>query len=188
MGKERPRGAGSARRAGSPYPKADFWPRFLAKLADVLVAGAFAYFVPHAGPVLALIFLLLADALPNGQSPGKRLLSVKVVHVPSRRPCNVRQSIVRNLPITVAAAFLMNPFLAFVAVPVILFELFMVQTDGLGIRIGDVFADTQVVDTKVPLAAVDPVRRLSRAARAALTPVEGETADVHPSAVRGSRA
>ena len=39
--------------------------------------------------------------------------------------------------------------LLLVGVPVIAFEAWMVWTDRLGIRIGDIFADTQVVDAKV---------------------------------------
>jgi len=34
-------------------------------------------------------------------------------------------------------------------VPIVGFEAYMIFTDRLGIRIGDVFADTQVVDAKV---------------------------------------
>lgn len=172
----RPKGNGSdpsARRGGSPYPKVEFWPRVLAKTADALVAGLFAWLVPVVGSVMAVAYLLLCDGLPNGQSPGKRLLGVKVVHVPTRRSCTVRPSVVRNLPVAAAAAFLLNPYLAIVAVPIVLFELYMAYTDALGIRIGDVFADTQVVDAKIPLEAPQPVAR--RFPRRALQAEVGET-------------
>jgi hypothetical protein len=36
-----------------------------------------------------------------------------------------------------------------VGLPIIAFEAYMVWSDRLGIRIGDIFADTQVVDAKV---------------------------------------
>ena len=149
----------SARRGGSPYPKVEFWPRLLAKAADALVALLFAWLVPAIGGAMAIAYLLFCDALPNGQSPGKRLLGVKVVHVPTRQSCTVRPSVIRNLPIAIAGALLLNPFLAIVAVPIVLFELYMAYTDALGIRIGDVFADTQVVDAKIPLEAPEPVGR-----------------------------
>ena len=156
------RGAGngsvrSARRGGSPYPKAELAPRVLAKAADLLVAGLFAWLVPTAGGVVGVVYLLLADAMPNGQSPGKRLLGVKAVHVPTRRPCDVRASIIRNFSVALAFGLALNPILALVAVPVALFELYMLATDPLGVRIGDVFADTQVIDGKVPLDAAVPV-------------------------------
>ncbi len=176
-----PRGNGSdssARRGGSPYPRVEFWPRLLAKIADALVALLFAWLVPAVGVAMAVAYLLFCDALPNGQSPGKRLLGVKVVHVPTRRSCTVRPSVIRNLPIAVAAAFLANPYLAIVAVPIVLFEGYMAYSDPLGIRIGDVFADTQVIDAKVPLEAPEPVER--RYQRPARLPAEvGETARNH---------
>ena len=146
----------SARRGGSPYPKAELTPRVLARMADLLVAALFALLVPSVGGVVGIVYLLLADAMPNGQSPGKRLLGVKAVHVPTRRSCDVRASVIRNLPVAVAFGFALNPILALVAVPVALFELYMVATDPLGVRIGDVFADTQVIDGKVPLDATVP--------------------------------
>lgn len=106
---------------------------------------------------MAIVFLLLCDGLPNGQSPGKRLLGIKVAHVPTRRPCDLRSSAIRNLPVATAAAFLVAPYVAVVAVPIVLFELYMSYTDALGIRIGDVFADTQVIDAKISLEAEERV-------------------------------
>jgi uncharacterized RDD family membrane protein YckC len=162
----------SARRAGSPYPRAEIWPRILAKAADLLVAILFALIVPSVGGILGIVYLLLADAMPNGQSPGKRLLGIKAVHVPTRLSCNTRQSVIRNLPIAVAFGFALNPILALVAIPIALFELYMVATDPLGVRIGDVFADTQVIDGKVPLEANVPVHAGTMIRRVPLTTPE----------------
>jgi len=41
------------------------------------------------------------------------------------------------------------PVLFVVGLPILGFEAYMIFTDRLGIRIGDIFADTQVVDAKV---------------------------------------
>lgn len=130
--------------------------RLLAKSADLMVAVLFVAVVPTVGSLLALAFLLLVDGMPNGQSPGKRLMGVKAVHVPTRQGCSLRQSVIRNLPVAVAFGFAVNPFLLLVAIPVGLFELYMVATDPLGVRIGDIFADTQVIDGKIPLDATIP--------------------------------
>jgi uncharacterized RDD family membrane protein YckC len=151
-------------RKPSPYPRVEWASRFLARLADLLVAGLFAYLVPTVGPLLAVFFVLLADALPNGQSPGKRLVGIKAVHVPTRTPCGPRQSVLRNLTVAVAVAFLVTEFnalLAWLALPILLFEAYSAATDALGLRLGDVLADTQVIDGKVPFAtgvAGTPVR------------------------------
>jgi uncharacterized RDD family membrane protein YckC len=163
-------------RKGSPYPRVELLPRLLARAADLLVAGLFAYLVSGVGPLVGVFYVLVADGLPNGQSPGKRLLGIKAVHVPTRTPCNLRRSVLRNLPVALAFALTLNVFLALVAVPILLFEAYMTVTDPLGVRLGDVFADTQVIDAKVPFAtgAADPVRR-----RATLPAADvGEAADL----------
>lgn len=150
----------SARRQGSPYPKAELGPRIIARLLDLAVAGLFAW-MGLPGLLVALAYLLFADALPHGQSPGKRLMGLRVVHIPSRRPAGPVQAMVRNLPI--AACFALHPVLAgLLAIPVLGFELYMLYTDPLGIRIGDIFSDTQVIDAKVPLEAMQPTDLLVR--------------------------
>jgi uncharacterized RDD family membrane protein YckC len=150
-------------------------PRLLARTADLLVAGLFAYLVPTAGPLLAVFYVLLADGLPNGQSPGKRLLGVKAVHVPTRVPCGPRRSVVRNLPVAFALALVLalSPFLAWLAVPILLFEGWSAATDALGLRFGDVLADTQVIDGKVPFAAGAAARPVRRRAALPAADVEG---------------
>jgi uncharacterized RDD family membrane protein YckC len=44
----------------------------------------------------AFAYFLLADALPNGQSMGKRLLSIAAVDRNTRKGCSVSQSFTRN--------------------------------------------------------------------------------------------
>jgi uncharacterized RDD family membrane protein YckC len=55
-------------------------------------------------PALLFIigYLLFADALPRGQSLGKRLLGIAVVGEASHVPCSVFQSFVRNLVAPIA--------------------------------------------------------------------------------------
>lgn len=45
----------------------------------------------------AFVYILLADALPGGQSLGKRIVGIAVVKESSGQPCGVSQSLVRNL-------------------------------------------------------------------------------------------
>ena len=65
------------------------------------VLSAFVPAVTARGGFLAAFFagfayLLLADALPNGQSLGKRLLSIAVVDRKTREGCCISQSFTRN--------------------------------------------------------------------------------------------
>ncbi len=142
-----------ARREGSPYPKADLTLRVLARLGDFTVAFALSQTSPQVGPLLAAFYLLFADGLISGQSIGKKIFGVRTVIVPRRTPAGYRESVLRNAPFALVAVFYAVPVLwpvLFVAgVPIVAFEAWMVYTDRHGVRIGDIFADTQVVDAKV---------------------------------------
>lgn len=73
-------------------------------LAVRLTATALVTHVPDlttkgvnvAACIAAFAYLLLADALPNGQSIGKRVLSIAVVDRTSFRPATLAQSFTRN--------------------------------------------------------------------------------------------
>ncbi len=149
-----PSPARSARREGSPYPKASVLARVVGRLADVIVSLTLSSFAGVAGILAGLLYLLVADALGNGQSLGKRIAGVKVVHVPTRAPAALRESMIRNSPFALCYAFYAVPIVGWIllvvaGVPLLLFEAYMIYGDPLGVRIGDVFADSQVVDAKV---------------------------------------
>ncbi len=142
-----------ARREGSPYPKADLTLRGLARLVDLALAFGLAQAGHEAGPLLAVIYLLVADGLMHGQSIGKRLFGIRTMVVPRRVPAGYRESVLRNAPFALVALFYVVPLwwllLVVAGLPIVGFEAYMVITDRMGIRIGDIFADTQVVDAKV---------------------------------------
>jgi uncharacterized RDD family membrane protein YckC len=142
-----------ARPEGSPYPKADLTLRGLARLADFALAFVIAQSAPQVGPILAAFYLLVADGLMSGQSVGKRIFGVRTVVIPRRTPAGYHESLLRNAPFALVAVFwampLLWPMLFLAGLPIVGFEAYMIFTDRLGIRIGDVFADTQVVDAKV---------------------------------------
>lgn len=148
----------SARPEGSRYPKAELLPRLIARLTDFILAAFLPVAAGEAGMILAVLFLLFADGMLHGQSPGKKLLGLKVVHVPSGREVDYRESALRNFPFALAllASFVpaAGQFLAWTMGPALLvFEGWRVVSDTLGLRMGDLFAHTQVVDTKVVVGA-----------------------------------
>jgi len=142
-----------ARPEGSPYPKADLTLRGLARAADFTLAWIVAQSAPQIGPLLAAFYLLVADGLMSGQSVGKKIFGVRTVVVPRRVPAGWHESLLRNAPFALVAIFYAVPFLwpvlFVVGLPILGFEAYMIFSDRLGIRIGDIFADTQVVDAKV---------------------------------------
>jgi uncharacterized RDD family membrane protein YckC len=149
-------------RRESPYPKADLTLRGLARLADFALAIGAAQSLHEVGPVIAVFYLLIADGIFSGQSIGKKIFGIRTVVVPRRAPAGVRDSVLRNAPFALIALFYVVPLgwllLVVAGIPIVGFEAYMVFSDRLGIRIGDIFADTQVVDAKVLSAAAAPSR------------------------------
>jgi hypothetical protein len=142
----------------SPWPKADLTLRALARLADVGLAVGFAAAAPALGPILAAAYLLVADGLIHGQSIGKRLFGVRVMVRPSTpagrgRPAAYRESVLRNAPFALVSLFYGVVYfwvvLLLVGVPIVAWEAWRVWKDERGVRMGDLFADTQVVDGKI---------------------------------------
>ena len=149
----------AAKRAGSPYPKATLWMRLCARAVDLVIAYGIFFAAGHRfGPVLAILYVLFADGMLEGQSPGKRIFGVKVVHLPTRSPGRKRDSTLRNAPLALPILLEMMPevgLVAFCAGAAVIggVEAFRVLRDPLGMRFGDVWAETQVVDGKVVAAS-----------------------------------
>ena len=126
-----------------------------------MLAIAIANAAREAGPPLAALYLLFADGLMSAASRwASGLFGVRAVVLPPKGggtrgvPVGYRESVLRNAPFALVGLFygltLVGWVLLFVVgVPIIAFEAYMVWSDRLGIRIGDIFADTQVVDAKV---------------------------------------
>jgi uncharacterized RDD family membrane protein YckC len=139
---------------GSPYPKASLLLRGGARLVDLLIAFALYRSTGPAGIVIALLYLLFADGMLQGQSPGKKLFGVKVVFLPTRQGARHRDSVLRNSPLGLVIILGMMPDLglkAFIAGAVVIggIEAFKCWKDHLGLRLGDLWANTQVTDGKV---------------------------------------
>lgn len=82
----------------------------------------------YAGIVVASLYFLLSDGLPNGQSLGKRLLGIRVVDKVTHDSCTFVQSFLRN-----------------VTFPLGIFDWIFIFF-GSHRRLGDFFASTVVVE------------------------------------------
>lgn len=149
---------------GSPYPKASQWMRLGARVVDVAVAWGLYVGCGAAGGVMALLFLLLADGMFQGQSVGKRIFGVKVMHLPTRSAARHRDSTLRNAPLALIVLLGLMPaplgLGAFIAGLIVIggVEALRVVRDPLGWRLGDTWAQTQVVDGKVVVGATVAAR------------------------------
>ena len=121
-------------------PLASIGERFTAQFIDGLVAFAVGVAFYYTAKALSwpielmflgwLLYLLVCDALPGGQSLGKRFTKSSVVHVETEEPCRYWQSVVRNFPILVLG---------------VIDALFIVGKQRR--RLGDFLAKTKVVKT-----------------------------------------
>lgn len=100
------------------------------------------------------IYYLLQDGLWQGRTPGRRILGLTVVHLPSGNPCTRIQSAVRR-----------GASLAFLAIPLgVIADSILMLIDPAKRRPGDYYANTMVVS----LAEYEQVQSISREAEKAI--------------------
>ena len=63
-------------------------------LSDPLVGRDYAVYF---GGAVATVYFLFSDGLPNGQSFGKKLINIQVIHKETNEPCSMLQSFLRNI-------------------------------------------------------------------------------------------
>ena len=136
--------------------------RCMAKAIDMSAIFFLALILPYPiGVLLGFAYTLVHDGLFNGQSLGKRVFHLKavqagqevIVATPEMPACTVRESVIRNVPLGVATFFAIIPFwgwiiLVLLGVPLVLLEVYLMLTSPTGSRLGDVMADTRVVQLK----------------------------------------
>ena len=124
--------------------------RLIAKAIDLFIVLILSMLFYPIGLLFALIYMALADALHDGQSVGKRLMGFAVISLEDGKPCSVRQSVIRNLPILIPMAFAIIPLWGWIicsifAIPLTLLEIYLLFKLDSGHRLGDVMADTSVI-------------------------------------------
>ncbi len=137
-----------------PWPKASFFLRGGARALDLLIAWTLYYCTGPAGIVIALLYLLFADGMLAGQSLGKKAFGVKAIYLPTHQGTRHRDSVLRNAPFGLVIVLSMMPDLGMKAfgvgaVVVLTIETVHAWRDPSGLRLGDLWAQTQVIDGKV---------------------------------------
>ncbi len=124
--------------------------RLIAKSIDLFVVFCFSVLFFPLGLVLGVLYLSLSDGLLMGQSMGKRFMGFSVKSLEDGSPCSYKQSIIRNLPITIPLFFCVIPFWgwligALLGLMLIGLEVYLLYNLDSGHRLGDVMADTSVM-------------------------------------------
>ena len=127
--------------------------RIIAFLLDLLIYVAlwlFFYFNFHLGDyfswLLAGSYLLVKDGLVHGQSLGKLIVKLQVVDSKEKQPISLIASIERNAIFVLPNVFRFIPFLGtLLLIFVFAMECYLIFTHTSGIRWGDQFAKTEVI-------------------------------------------
>lgn len=122
--------------------------RTVAKILDAIIIAAAAEVVPNAGFYAGLAYLLIGDGLFGGKSLGKKLVGLRVVSAVSRKPCTIRDSIIRNGILGVAYLLSRAIWFGWVFVLLVLvFEFIVLLGSKDSMRLGDELAKTLVLET-----------------------------------------
>lgn len=124
--------------------------RILAKSIDLFIVLLLSFFFYPLGILLSVTYIGVADSLQNGQSVGKKFMGFAVISLEDGKPCTMKQSFVRNLPIIIPLVLAIIPFWGWIfslvlGLPLILMEIYLLYKLDSGHRLGDVMADTSVM-------------------------------------------
>jgi uncharacterized RDD family membrane protein YckC len=124
--------------------------RLIAKSIDLFIVLILALIYYPFGLLLAITYMVVSDSLQSGQSVGKKLMGFAVLSLEDGKPCSMKQSLVRNLPISVPLVFAIIPlwgwiFCLILLIPLCLLEVYLLFKLDSGHRLGDVMADTTVI-------------------------------------------
>lgn len=121
--------------------------RIVSKGVDFVLIFAAAEALPKAGWLAGIGYLLISDGLFDGRSVGKRLTGLRVL-TESGAPCGVRESILRNITLTIGLLLWKIPFLGWLFLAAVTAgELIILVGSREGRRLGDEIARTSVVET-----------------------------------------
>ncbi len=129
------------------FPKASALNRFIAKFIDLLIVAGLYEITSRIGFITGMMYLLIADGFPQGKSLGKWLIGLQTFVPATRSPCTFRESIIRNFPLAVGYFLFLIPYVGWLLTGAIFaFEGLLIIGNGLGLRIGDELAGTQVLE------------------------------------------
>ena len=139
--------------------KADLFARAVAAIIDGVIAGVMAL-VPFVGFIASAAYMLFKEALMyrvtsdemwKNKSIGKKLMKLEVAYLEGDF-VDLAVSAKRNLPLAIGSIIGIIPLLGWVIGPIVglivgIIEIILVLTDNLGHRMGDRWANTQVIMT-----------------------------------------
>ncbi len=149
--------------------KADLVKRLIAALIDAIIS-AIPMPIPVIGPIIGAGYMLTKDAIVyeltqnedfKNRSIGKKLMNLEVSVLGSQKDVDWAISIRRNIPLAIGSIIAIVPIIgwiiAAIVAPIIgLIEIILVLSDKAGRRLGDKFAETQVIEVAPAAEATEP--------------------------------
>lgn len=146
----------TAKPASTQRAKVGVFNRVVAKVIDLVIVIALGALVKYPfGPFVGFFYSIAADGMNfgpfSGQSVGKRFSGLRVISLSRQAPASLRDSLIRNAPVGVATFFAIIPvwgwlILGLIGVPLMIMEIYLMIRAPLGQRLGDVMAETEVVE------------------------------------------
>lgn len=102
------------------------------------------------GPVLGAFYAAIQDSFGNGQSVGKKIIGLRTLDEGTGISCSAIGSCMRNLPWVIGILCSTIPvvwaFVALASLPFILLEIYLIFNLETGVRLGDIMANTLIVE------------------------------------------
>lgn len=128
-----------------------FLSRIIGKAIDLVIVIALVSppFLYPAGPLAALIYILICDGLKGGRSIGKRVVGLKVTNTTTGKDADFKDSIIRNSTVAFPVLFFMIPIVGWIlwiviGIPILAIEVYLMTRLDQQARLGDTMADTKV--------------------------------------------
>jgi uncharacterized RDD family membrane protein YckC len=142
----------------SRYKKVHAVDRFMAKGLDiillVILTLIFSVVWYPLAVLVALSYALFHDAFKGGTSPGKMIVGLKVIRYPDESsPVDWKISAIRNISFAIFTLFALIPMIGWilmflVAIPLLIFEAYLIYSLDSGYRLGDIMAGTRVISLR----------------------------------------
>lgn len=128
-----------------------FLNRLIGKAIDLVIVLALASILYPAGPLAALLYILICDGLSGGRSLGKRVVRLYVINNTTKQVADFKDSIIRNSTIAVSVIFFLIPLWGWflwiiIGIPVLAIEVYLMRSLDNRARLGDTMADTKVLE------------------------------------------
>lgn len=121
--------------------------RAIGKLIDLVIVLIIWNIFSNPGLLVGSLYLLISDGLFKGKSIGKKIMRLKVINLENRNPADFRDSVIRNLLLSISVLLLKIPIIGWMIFFIVYaIEFIIIIGDSESRRVGDYLAKTVVIE------------------------------------------